>query len=59
MADLITHSCVAYLLKAVPGRPNVATFVLGTCLPDLLSRVQSMGLTWLRWSVPAIPEWLI
>jgi len=33
--------------------------VLGTCLPDLLGRVPSMALTWLRWSVPAIPEWLV
>lgn len=59
MADLVTHSCVAYLVKAVPDRPHVATFVLGTCLPDLLARVPSMGLTWLRWSLPAIPEWLV
>lgn len=59
MADLVTHTCVAVLAKVIPGRPNVATFVLGTCLPDLLSRVPSMGLTWLRWSLPAIPEWLI
>ena len=59
MADLVTHSCVAYLVKAIPGRPDAATFVLGTCLPDLLSRVPSMGLTALRAHVPAIPEWLI
>ncbi len=59
MADLITHTCVAYLVKAIPGRPNVATFVLGTCLPDLLGRVPGMGLTWLRWSIPAIPEWAV
>jgi hypothetical protein len=59
VADLVTHTCVAVLAKVLPGRPNVAIFVLGTCLPDLLARVPSMGLTWLRWSVPAIPEWLI
>lgn len=65
MADLVTHVCVAVLAKVLPGprlsgpQAHVATFVLGTCLPDLLARVPSMGLTWLRWSVPAIPEWLI
>jgi hypothetical protein len=59
VADLVTHSCVAYLVKAIPGRPDVATFVLGTCLPDLLSRVPSMGLTALRAVLPAVPEWLI
>lgn len=70
MADLITHTCVALLCKAAtrgpapaaspwPLPPTVATFVLGTCLPDLLGRVPSMALTTLRWSVPAIPEWTI
>lgn len=59
MADLVTHTCVAYLVKAIPNRPNVATFVLGTCLPDLLGRVPSMGLTTLRWSLPWIPEWTV
>lgn len=57
MADLVTHTCVAYLVK--PGAPWRATFILGTCVPDLLGRVPSMGLTTLRWSLPAIPEWLI
>lgn len=59
MADLITHSCVAVLWKAAVNRPRVAVFVAGTCLPDLLGRVPSMGLTELRWSLPWIPEWLI
>lgn len=70
MADLITHSCVALLWKvaSTPGRPpserwrlpgGVATFLLGTCLPDLLGRVPSMALTTLRWQFPAIPEWAV
>ena len=65
MADLVTHTCVAFLVKAgwdryaPPATPQIATFVLGTCLPDLLGRVPSMGLTWLRWSAPWIPEWLV
>ncbi len=64
MADLVTHTCLAYLCKAlrprVAQRPaHIATFILGTCVPDLLGRVPSMGLTVLRWGVPAIPEWAI
>jgi hypothetical protein len=59
VADLVTHTCVAYLVKKVPDRPFVATFVLGTCLPDLLGRVPNMGLTLLRWHLPWIPEWLL
>lgn len=59
MADLITHTCTALLWKAGTGGDRVAVFVAGTCFPDLLSRVPAMSLTWLRWSVPAIPEWLI
>ena len=70
MADLITHSCVALLWKAATTPavkadarwripPTVATFVLGTCLPDLIGRVPSMGLMTLRWSVPQIPEWSV
>jgi hypothetical protein len=35
----------------------VATFVLGTCLPDL-SRVPAMLFTRLRYDAPWIPEWL-
>ena len=57
MADLITHTCVAVLFKAAIRRPHVATFVAGTCLPDLLGRVPTMALTIARWSIPAIPEW--
>lgn len=59
MADLITHGCSAILWKAGTGKPGVATFVAGTCAPDLLGRVPSMGLTVLRWRVEAIPEWLL
>ena len=57
MADLITHSCVAILVR-LPGRDSrwVPTFVAGTCLPDL-SRVPAMVLTRLRYDFPQIPEW--
>lgn len=60
MADLITHTCVAILIKAAMRRPlHTGIFVAGTCTPDVLGRVPPMGLTVLRWSVPAIPEWAI
>lgn len=70
MADLITHTCVALLWKCVtvPGvagstgwriPPSVATFVFGTCLPDLLGRVPAMGLELLRWTFPIIPVWAV
>ena len=48
VADLITHGCVALLVKAGTGGPQVATFVAGTLLPDLLSRAPSIALTRLR-----------
>jgi hypothetical protein len=64
VADLITHTCSAILWKAAAGpgrdgRTHVATFVAGVCAPDLLSRVPSTALTFLRWQLPWIPEWTI
>lgn len=70
MADLITHTCAALLWKVAttPSAPpqvrwrvplTVPTFVLGTCLPDLLGRVPAMALMALRWRLPEVPEWLI
>jgi hypothetical protein len=44
VADLITHGCVALLAKAPTERAHVATFVAGTFLPDLVSRVPSWAL---------------
>ena len=42
-----------------PNPGEVALFVAGVCLPDLLSRVPSMAITWIRWKVPEVPEWAI
>lgn len=61
MADLVTHGCVAVLWTCLPwrtspGGSHVAPFVLGTCLPDLLSRVPSAAVTVARWRWPGIPE---
>lgn len=44
--------------RAWPLPPTVATFVLGTCLPDLLGRVPAMILEVLSWHLP-IPIWAI
>lgn len=60
MADLVTHACTALLCKVPYRRPqHIATFVAGTCVPDLFGRVPCMALTSLRWSLPALPEALI
>jgi hypothetical protein len=61
MADLVTHGCVAVLWACLPrrtppGEAHVAPFVLGTCLPDLASRVPAAAATVARWRWPAIPE---
>lgn len=56
MADLITHACTALLWKSATNGPRVAVFVAGTCLPDYLSRVPSMGFTVARWYVPWMSE---
>ena len=45
MADLITHGCIAFLAKAPTARAHVGTFVAGTLLPDLVSRVPSSALS--------------
>jgi len=58
VADLITHGCVAVLFRLGQQSPGgVASFVAGTCLPDL-SRVPAMLFTRLRYDAPWIPEWL-
>lgn len=60
MADLITHGCTALLVKAADRRPHhVASFVAGTCVPDLLGRVPPMALTLVHAWWPPFPEWLI
>lgn len=58
MADLFTHASIAVLVRLYQRDPRgVATFVAGTCLPDL-ARVPATLLTRLRWDFPHIPEWL-
>jgi len=57
VADLFTHASVAVLAR-LPQRQSawIATFVAGTCLPDV-ARVPAMLLTKARWTMPEIPEW--
>lgn len=56
MADLITHGCTALLWKAWRGGGHVPAFTAGALLPDLLSRVPTIGLTRLHdqhgWPIP-------
>lgn len=42
MADLVTHAAVALLAQRLVRSPQVACFVAGSVLPDLLSRLPSM-----------------
>jgi hypothetical protein len=44
VADLITHACIALLVKAPTARRHVPIFIAGTFLPDLISRVPSFVL---------------
>lgn len=48
-----------WTFSQAPNPGEVALFVAGVCLPDLLSRVPSMAITWIRWKVPEVPEWAI
>ena len=56
MADLITHACTALLWRAWRPRAHTPSFVAGSLLPDLLSRVPAIGLTRLHdqlgWGIP-------
>lgn len=56
MADLITHACTALLWRAWRPRAHTPSFVAGSLLPDLLSRVPAIGLTRLHdqlgWDIP-------
>jgi hypothetical protein len=54
VADLVTHACVAFLAKAPTARTHVATFVAGTLIPDLVSRVPSSALSWIGRTVSPI-----
>lgn len=58
MPDLITHGCLAYLLKVATGGPHRTTFLAGTFLPDLLGRVPGLGLIALGGLGVPVPTWM-
>lgn len=59
MADLITHGCVALLVKAGTGRTHAAAFVAGTLAPDLLCRLPALVLRELHARVGPLPRELL
>jgi hypothetical protein len=59
MADLVTHGCIAFLLKAPTRRRHVAAFVAGNLLPDLLSRVPFGIAMWIHRHVHPLPLELV
>ena len=59
MPDLITHSCVAYGLSVLCKNRWHSPVIVGALMPDILSRVPSMVLSFLRGFEPRIPLWLI
>ena len=59
MADLITHSALAVIVKASTGWRMPAVFVAGTLLPDIASRVPAIGLGYIHVHLAEIPRWIL
>ena len=59
MADLITHGAVALMVKAATRVRMVSVFVAGTLLPDVASRVPSIGLGLVHVHILRVPEWML
>jgi len=59
VADLLTHGAVAVLVKASTGWRRPAVFVAGTLLPDVASRVPSIGLGLVHVHLMRLPEWML
>ena len=59
MPDLITHSCVAYGLSVICRNDWHSPVVVGALMPDILSRVPSMVLSYSRTIYPSIPLWVV
>ncbi len=49
MPDLVTHAGVGVLLRARAPRSSLVWFAVGSCLPDLASRVPGLGLALASW----------
>ena len=56
MADLVTHSALAVMLKASTRGALPAVFVLGTVLPDLCSRVPAISLGYVHVHIARLPS---
>jgi membrane-bound metal-dependent hydrolase YbcI (DUF457 family) len=54
MPGLATHVLAAYLVKNAAGIRPLALFLLGTILPDILSRVPFFVIPGLFWAVKAL-----
>ena len=59
MADLVTHGAAAVLVKAATGWRMAPVFVAGTFVPDVASRVPSIGLGLVHVHLVRLPEWLL
>ena len=59
MADLITHSALAVIVKASTDWRMPAVFVAGTLLPDIASRVPAIGLGYIHVHLLEIPRWIL
>ena len=59
MADLLTHGAAAVLVKASTRWEMASVFVVGTFMPDVASRVPSIGLGWVHVHLMQLPEFLL
>ncbi len=49
MPDLVTHAGIGALLRVRASRSALVWFTVGSCLPDLASRVPGLGLALISW----------
>ena len=49
MPDLLTHAGIGVLLRSRAPRSALVWFAVGSCLPDLASRLPGLGLALLSW----------
>lgn len=59
MPDLVTHACVAWLVKTTAGGRSLPAFVAGSFAPDLLARVPALVFTAVDAQLWPVPEVLI
>ena len=59
MADLMTHTAVAVIVKASVGWRMPAVFVAGTLLPDIASRVPAIALGYIHVHLVELPRWVL